>query len=430
MPDSEDYHQMNDTANKAILQELIEGSNDEVISAILGCYQIGASDGLIKKEFSKWKVGPLRQTALYLHIESDGLLKADIITEIITKIESLLMELCGVCSRYYNNHLMDQPVFKCLICKQGCHQPCYEEVYKSFAGLNEKFHKSLHFICSSCQRVYETVENSESDESTNKVKKSPVKSPSLQTDIENVQNKDENVTAKKPTGGPQTPIDDLLEEVPKPKSETVCPDYKWKKCPNYDTCPYKHPPRCRKYLRSGKCPNKQNCNFNHPPLCKYSLQNRKCYNQECRFFHIVGTLRFKPAEEKPPDTNPEQNCQNHAPQPSKQHQINANPSETQIHSTQQLQPNMSPTNAVNNANESNQLSFLVSMINKLREDMRKEIADLKHQQVQSKPSQIPNPIANQIPSPPASGTPPIQQVMLNPYAQALLMNSQLAQRQQ
>ena len=75
------------------------------------------------------------------------------------------------------------------------------------------------------------------------------------------------------------------------------------------------------------------------------------------------------------------------------------------------------------------MSFLVSMINKLREDIGKEIADLKHQQIQSKPPQIPPSINNQSPSQTA-GTPPIQQVMLNPYAQALLMNSHLAQHQQ
>ena len=214
---SEDYHQMNDTANKAILQELIEESNDEVISAILGCYQIGAADGLIKKEFSKWKVAPLKQTALYLHIDADKLLKADIITEIITKIESLLMELCGVCSRYYHNRLTDIPVFKCLICKQGCHQQCYEEVFNSLIGLNEKFHKSLHFICSSCQRVHETVENPESETTTNKVKKSPTKPTSTPKENENVKNKHEDETTTEPTGGSKSPIDDLLEEVSKPK---------------------------------------------------------------------------------------------------------------------------------------------------------------------------------------------------------------------
>ena len=42
--DKDDYHKLNDVANKAILQELIDGSEEEVTAEILKCYKIGASD--------------------------------------------------------------------------------------------------------------------------------------------------------------------------------------------------------------------------------------------------------------------------------------------------------------------------------------------------------------------------------------------------
>ena len=421
----EDYHQMNDTANKAILQELIDGSNDEVVSAILRCYQIGASDGLIKKEFTKWKVTGLKQTALYLNIETEGMLKADIISEIIGKIESLLMELCGVCLKYYNNRLEDNPAFKCLICKQGCHQPCYEEVYRSFLGLNEKFHKSLHFICSSCQKVHESVENTEKDAANNKVKKSPTKSNATPNDTESESNSDDE-TRSEP--GDQNPIDNLLEVQPKPKSEILCPEYKWKKCENYNKCPFKHPARCRRFLRNGKCPNKQNCEFNHPPLCKYSLHNKKCFNQECRFFHLVGTLRRKPEEEQPP-------ARNSAPgQPPNvwQHQKNENHPQNVHQSNQNPQPENNHRNDQKPTNEEtpNYLSFLVSLITKVKEDIGKEIAELKQQQIQNnKPPVAATTIPNQPPSPPTT-IPSTSPVLINPYTQALLMNSHLASHQQ
>lgn len=130
-------------------------------------------------------------------------------------------------------------------------------------------------------------------------------------------------------------------------------------------------------------------------------------------------------EEKSSPTEP---VENHTP---KQHQNKANLPDTQPQSNHLLQLNKSQTTQEVHSSEptQNQLSFLVSMINKLREDMGKQIEELKHQQVQSKAPQISPQLSSQTPSQQMS-TPTAQQVMLNPYTQALLMNSHLAHRQQ
>jgi len=33
----------------------------------------------------------------------------------------------------------------------------------------------------------------------------------------------------------------------------ICPAYKWGRCPDYENCQYRHPPRCWKWLTHGKC---------------------------------------------------------------------------------------------------------------------------------------------------------------------------------
>ena len=82
-------------------------------------WQWRASDTDIKKDFSRWKVAPLRNTATYLLVETEGKLKADIINDVISKIEALLMELCTVCSEYYHNTLEDAPVYTCIYASQS-----------------------------------------------------------------------------------------------------------------------------------------------------------------------------------------------------------------------------------------------------------------------------------------------------------------------
>ena len=424
MPPSteEDYHQINDVANKAILQELIENSGDEVTAEILKCYKIGASDTDIKKDFSRWKVAPLRNTATYLLVETEGKLKADIINDVISKIEALLMELCTVCSKYYHNTLGDVPVYTCIVCQQGCHQPCYEEVFNALQTLDPKYQNSMHFICSSCQRVYQPQPNTEAATNTNpsKVKKSPTKTPN--EDDENPIDKSFERDREPPEEGDQMP-----------ENTEICPEYKWKKCPNYNQCKFKHPPRCKDLLRDGKCRYKKKCKFHHPPLCRYSLKERKCLNQECKFFHIAKTLRHNP-DEQTGVANENHTLQ--PPQPphdqSNSSQRKQNPPPAQPQPSQPIQPsnaNSKPVNQTSSVDQiNNYLPFLLTMMKQLKEDLLghlgREIADLKQNIIPNRsPQVITQSSLNQ-------ALPSSQQVLFNPLLQGMSVKPQLAHHQQ
>ena len=396
--DKDDYHKLNDVANKAILQELIDGTEEEVTAQILQCYKIGASDAEIKKEFAKWRVSGLRDTAAYLRIETEGKLKADVISDIITKLESLLMELCGVCDTYYHNTLDDLPVYQCMVCQQGCHQPCYQEVFQALQALDPKHRKSMQFICSSCQRVYQPQVNTESRV---QVKKSPSK-----TDKDSDKSLNESIDRD----DDETP--DKNNETP--ENTEICPQYKWNKCPNYEQCKFRHPPRCRDMLRDGKCRYKKKCKYHHPPLCKFSLKERKCFNKECKFFHLAKTLRHeyenKPNEENPqPQGHHPQNPRNPAPPPNQAHQPQNVPRPT---STQQPVFKDQNTDSTQNS-----LPFLVLMMKQLKEELLghlgKEIAEIKES---LKPAQPKESISMHLPQ---IATP--QQNLINPLLQSMYM---------
>ena len=53
--EEEGYHQINGNANKAILQQLIEGCTEETTGDILKCYKVGASDSDIRKSLFAYK---------------------------------------------------------------------------------------------------------------------------------------------------------------------------------------------------------------------------------------------------------------------------------------------------------------------------------------------------------------------------------------
>ena len=148
-----DYHQVCDEANKAILHDLVHNTEDADIISVLQCYTIGASGKEIIKKMKVANLVALKKSATYLKIYPEGdikKLKAEIITAIITRINSLLKDLCGVCGEYFNNLITDKPLFTCLICDQGCHKDCFERISTFFNALDENQKKCMQFICTSC----------------------------------------------------------------------------------------------------------------------------------------------------------------------------------------------------------------------------------------------------------------------------------------
>ena len=301
-----DYHTACDTDNKAIIHELADESGDMDIAQVIKCYTIGSSDKDIRKLLNKIGVPPLKKAAVYLGLDADSepniKFKDDIIRYIITRIESLLRDLCGVCGQYFNNKLTDEPTFSCLICNQGCHEPCFQEMIKVFAETPGDVKKSFHFICTKCKGDFV--------KDTTTHPKSPTKSKKGEEDIVS----SEETFTGNIAGGPSDQVNHQTDEAASPDPEedpeiarrrarnkdptvAVCPVYKWGMCTNYDKCDYRHPPRCYRWLSNGNCKYRDKCRFHHPPLCLNSLEQRLCLDNRCKFFHLSKTIRPRDNEQ-------------------------------------------------------------------------------------------------------------------------------------
>lgn len=414
------YHEANDEANKAILQALVEESQDTDIAAVIQCYNIGVKGTEIRKEMAKLKVSPLQKCASYLGIDAKKL-KAQIITDIMTRINSLLRDLCGICGDYFNNELQEKPLFNCIICRQGCHRKCFEPISTLFADLNDNQKRAMQFICTSCHSDYSADEAEETVENAPKVKKSPTKvtEPPSTDELEDEQDKNQQPDFREEhpssprsheglihgdsSGDNEHTASDDSTQIP------VCPAYKWQRCPNYETCQYRHPPRCWNWLTDGKCSFKKKCRFHHPPLCYNSLWEKRCLKPECKFFHLAKTQRKIEDEllknsltpsaygahstqfpelpqaqySQPPNHDmpqPQQPGYNQPPQQQQTAIHNAQTSTQPLNTRpqyQQQQPNNHPNQAQSSFSH-NDISFLAKTIKEaIKEDLAKELVSLK-----------------------------------------------------
>ena len=385
-----DYHTINDTPNKAIIIELSESSGDEEIAAVIRCYKIGSPIKEIRKQLKQQYVQPLIKAATFLGLpvnEESKPLKETLITFIIRRIESLLKDLCGVCGEYFNNTLTEEPPFKCLICSQGCHAPCFQEMAIVFQDMPETIKKSFQFICTKC---YE--DHSDDNTAASEPKKSPVKA------------------SEKDVGKEET-IEGLIVQPPEPKEPPpqpkhpkdnteieVCPAYKWGRCPDYEVCEFRHPPRCWNWLNEGKCSYKKKCKYHHPPLCRDSLRQKQCFNPECKYFHLSKTQRYKREDEQlktaltpsayaqqPQHTSQPENRQNN---PKSEVHLQARPPPLHVRSTShpenqhnnqpreiQHPPPCQPPSQPQNSNRVNpsEMSFLVQAVKDIKDVLSREI---------------------------------------------------------
>ena len=238
-----DYHTVNDEANKAIIANLADACEDAEISTVIKSYTIGSPNLLIRKQLKVHLLPPLKKAATYLQLKIDGILKDDLVTSIIQKIETLLMDLCAVCGEYYSNSLQDQPLFKCLMCNQGCHHECYTEMQTLLQGVTENLRHAFHFICTRCYGEFDD-NHSSLNPTAEKKPKSPTKEkePQPEAITNDHQNQDDRET------------EEPRPAVTEPK-KPICPQYKYGRCMNYETCKnqYDHPRRCRNMLMFRKC---------------------------------------------------------------------------------------------------------------------------------------------------------------------------------
>ena len=304
-----DYHQLNDDNNRIILQSLIDDTEDEEVKKVISCFTIESTGAEIVKKMSQCHVASLKKTSQYLEIPEaqKGKLKANIISDLVDRLNALLMEMCSICGVYYNEDLQEKPLVRCILCQQGCHNACQSPIIELFDTLDEKQQMCRPFMCASCVGDHSKETTNESLAHAPKNKKSPTKDKHPQPD-ENIKNDEADVpgsprsingrVVQKGDGGDQPKEPPKAPEEDKSKV-AICPVYKWGKCPKYEECKFRHPPRCRSWLEKGKCSYNRKCKYHHPPLCHNSVRERQCFNQECKFFHLKQTRRFKMEEEQP-----------------------------------------------------------------------------------------------------------------------------------
>lgn len=301
----------------------MDNAEDEDVKKVITCFTLDTTGAEIVKKMSSITMQPLKKAAVYLDVPSPASKskpKAKIISDIVSRLNALLMELCGICGEYYHEDLNEKPITKCILCKQGCHNPCQEPIILRLAEFEQKQMECRPFMCTSC-----IGDHSEDDEDATianavKSKKSPEKlsqepekvSATPQSKSLSNQGDQDSEDKQRPPGSPKQ----VDVNVP------VCPEYKWGRCPNYEECQFRHPPRCWKWLEKGQCSYNKKCRYHHPPLCYNSLWDRQCYNQDCKFFHLQKTKRFKMEEEQ---LKTSLNAGNYESQfPSLQHQDRSN----------------------------------------------------------------------------------------------------------
>ena len=302
-----DYHAANDELNKQILLQLAQRCDDAEVAAVLSCYSIGAVGADIRKEMNRSKLPHLAKTAVFLGVHNMADIqksKAKLVTNIMKKLNTLLMDLCVVCGDYYSVDLTDKPVFSCITCGQGCHDKCFDPVSTLFRGLDATYRKSMQFVCSTCYSDHKP----DDEEVVVNAKKSPIKAkpPTLEEELEE-EAEDETTTPepvpykaeeKKPTTDTSTNVH-FPRQPPNPAEtqpkKPMCPQYENQiRCENYEACKavYFHPRRCRNMLTFGKCRFGHRCRYHHPKICPKSLTEKKCTNLDCKLFHIKYTVRY------------------------------------------------------------------------------------------------------------------------------------------
>ena len=337
----------------------------------------------------KFLLSPLKRAAEYLKITVNGdvkMLKNDIITEIILRIESLLMDLCSICGEYYNITLKDEPAFKCVTCQQGCHQPCLEQMVTILKDVSEEIKNSFHFFCAKCLSSYSHVKppaakiNSPAKQATHIV---ILPKPADEDDIDVIDDDESK---------------DTDDDVTEPQvSQQVCRKYRRRECPHGASgktlvdgkpCNFLHPRRCRRYAHNGTHPKygctKSNCELLHPVLCRYSVRNRVCLNLDCPFTHLKFTRRYDPDSSyhnQQSSYQPEQRYERTQHQQSYASEYRPQPY-NRAPEFNNKPPVMTPT--VNST--STDMHFLVEMIKQVKDEFQNQFKEL-NQKIAAPPRQ-------------------------------------------
>ena len=291
--EEDNYNQLNDEQNTQIIKELAAKSTTTAVQKIILSYDIGKDGAFIRRRMNKYNLPQLQEAAVLLRMNTDGVRKPQLVSNIIHKIESFLREKCDVCEHYYNLELEDEPLFRCEHCQQGCHTECFQEL----ATVMDK--KKFHMFKYYCTKCLKNVEQETRHEPG--VPPPPID----QLNSTRISNRDPDVSH------PRDPYvshhsDQEIDNEESDEPRRICKFYIRGKCKfgstgtRGGTCRFEHPEPCKPFSQHGAtsrgCQNDR-CPLWHPPLCRRSTNYRKCFRQDCHFWHLRGTIRRPPVAE-------------------------------------------------------------------------------------------------------------------------------------
>ena len=301
-------------ANANILALLVVKADAEEhckeVKDCLRAYKLNHQTKMLEAAFNKFNKDTLIKTLDFLNVTSDNIIKYKkqrIVTELICRIENLLLDQCGICGNQFATELNEKLLLQCKLCGQNAHLACLKTL------LGESYHEELtsedvlrlinplkldglHYLCSSCSKSTipsddGKIEGSKSQEmGGNSKDKGEVVVTSQRQQTEGI---DQSLKELDPS---------THEEDDKPWRERndLCNLFLQSKCPFGITgkkCNNFHPKVCNPYRKNGShpkygCRKGNACTFYHPDICPNSMKSHTCLNQECAYrWHLPRTVR-------------------------------------------------------------------------------------------------------------------------------------------
>ena len=292
-------------ANKNILAALIvkaDGDGNKEVKECLRAYKLGNSTKSIEASLKKYKPEALIKTLAFLNVKydnTDKLKKAEIITELICRIENLLLDKCGMCGRQFATELDEQLLLQCKLCGQNTHLACLktllggsyhddltsEEVARLINPLKLK---GLHYLCDTCTKDTIPSEPGKKDGAKEQIVVGNNSPQSQKTNEISATPAEDDATRN------------AENEKPWRDRSDVCMLFLQSKCPHGISgkqCEKFHPRICNSYRKNGShskygCSKGNACALYHPVICPNSLKSRKCFNNDCSYkWHLPRTIR-------------------------------------------------------------------------------------------------------------------------------------------
>ena len=390
--------------NRQILHQLHSEAPNDAVKKVIKLYNYDNEGTVIYKDMLKSAKKDFQSTAEFLlQIQIEEQVKSKLVSAIINRIDSLLLELCQKCEKFYKVDREDVPTITCQNCGQGIHEPCYRDISRTIAS-----YPGIVYICANC---------------INPSSKSSTQSQPSEEKDQLSQNSQENsqthlpAASQSPNRGanhsqlPFSPDDDKEHDMP------LCQLYRRGACPhgitglrkiNGRVCNSAHPKRCQRWCQYGDdqemgCSEGRDCERFHPILCKFSLKYKLCTNRSCKFNHVKGTRRYRPRTEE--DQQVKENSNNYNQEqgryPSNPHASTRTENRSfhnpawdpkQSHQSQKPVKVWDSQHALENP-ETIQLSFLEEIKTQMRE-MQKEIKEMKENYRSPPIPFLPNPLLN------------------------------------